>query len=180
MLPAPTQAGPRVRLTFPRLRDQQEVVRLNAASRSFHRGWTSPPTKPDQFARLIARSRRPDTAILLVRLVADDTIVGGIEISQIVRGGFQSAYLGYHVGASWRRQGYMTEALELTLAYAFRRIRLHRLEANIQPANVASIALVRGLGFVREGFSRRYLKIGGRWRDHERWAILSEDWRTRQ
>jgi ribosomal-protein-alanine N-acetyltransferase len=63
------------------------------------------------------------------------------------------------------------------IARAFRTLRLHRLEANIQPGNLASIALVRRLGFRREGLSRRYLKIGGRWRDHERWAILAEEWK---
>jgi ribosomal-protein-alanine N-acetyltransferase len=54
---------------------------------------------------------------------------------------------------------------------------LHRLEANIQPGNRASLRLVRRLGFKREGYSRRYLKIRGRWCDHERWAILAEEWR---
>ena len=71
----------------------------------------------------------------------------------------------------------MTKALGLTLHYAFRALKLHRLEANIQPTNTASLALVARLGFVCEGYSRRYLKIAGRWRDHERWAILAEDWR---
>ena len=71
----------------------------------------------------------------------------------------------------------MTEALQLALRHAFRALKLHRVEANIEPGNEASIALVRGAGFTREGFSRRYLKHGGRWRDHERWALLREDWR---
>jgi ribosomal-protein-alanine N-acetyltransferase len=64
------------------------------------------------------------------------------------------------------------------LARAFNDLRLHRLEANIQPGNAASIALVEKAGFVREGFSERYLKVGGRWRDHEHWAIRAEQWRS--
>jgi len=69
----------------------------------------------------------------------------------------------------------MREALVAVLRLAFGPLRLHRVEANIQPRNRASIDLVRSLGFRREGYSRRYLKIGGRWRDHERWALLVED-----
>ena len=108
---------------------------------------------------------------------SDDAVVGSIEISRIARGNFQSAYLGYRVAAAERRQGYMTEALQLALRHAFRALKLHRVEANIEPGNEASIALVRRAGFTLEGFSRRYLKHGGRWRDHERWALLREDWR---
>jgi ribosomal-protein-alanine N-acetyltransferase len=103
-------------------------------------------------------------------------ILGAVELSQIARGGFQSAYLGYHLGAPFAGQGYMTEALRLTMRHAFRVLKLHRMEANIQPSNRASIVLVKRLGFRREGYSRRYLKVAGRWRDHERWAILKEDW----
>jgi len=64
------------------------------------------------------------------------------------------------------------------LGAAFGELGLHRVEANIQPGNAPSIALAEGAGFKREGFSPRYLKIGGRWRDHERYAILAEDWLT--
>ena len=74
----------------------------------------------------------------------------------------------------------MTQALQLALRFAFNQLRLNRLEANIQPRNLASKSLVRRAGFVREGISRRYLKVFGRWQDHERWAILAEDWRRQQ
>jgi [ribosomal protein S5]-alanine N-acetyltransferase len=68
--------------------------------------------------------------------------------------------------------------MELLLAHAFTDLGLHRVEANIQPGNQRSIALVRRAGFVKEGFSEAYLKIGGEWRDHERWAIRVEQWRA--
>jgi ribosomal-protein-alanine N-acetyltransferase len=106
-------------------------------------------------------------------------IVGFFNLSQIARGSLQSAYLGYAVGRPFAGQGYMRAGIALVLRHAFVTLRLHRLEANIQPDNKASIALASGAGFRREGFSPRYLKIGGRWRDHERWAILAEDWHKR-
>jgi ribosomal-protein-alanine N-acetyltransferase len=134
------------------------------------------PRTAVEFDAYLARSRREDHESLLVFRREDDALVGVIDLSRIARGNFQSAYLGYRIGAPYARQGTMTEALALAVRHAFRTLRLHRLEANIQPENEASIRLVRRLGFVREGFSRRYLKIGGRWRDHERWALLRQDW----
>jgi ribosomal-protein-alanine N-acetyltransferase len=98
-------------------------------------------------------------------------------LSEIVRGVFQSAYLGYYAVVPFAGQGYMREGMRLCLRHAFSRLRLHRVEANVQPANAASLALVRGAGFRHEGYSPRYLRLGGRWRDHERWAMLAEEWR---
>jgi ribosomal-protein-alanine N-acetyltransferase len=103
--------------------------------------------------------------------------VGQINLFHIVRRGLQSACLGYLVGALHWRQGYATEASQLMLRFALKKMKLHRVEANIQPGNIPSIALVKRLGFSNEGFSPRYIKIGGKWRDHERWALLVEDWR---
>jgi ribosomal-protein-alanine N-acetyltransferase len=176
-VPAPTRHGPRIQLAFPGRADEPEVLVLNRRSRAFHQPWIAPPRTHVEFARYLTRCRRADFIGLLLRRRADDVLLGAVELSQIARGAFQSAYLGYHIGAPFARQGYLREGLALTLDYAFRQLRLHRLEANIQPENIASIALVQTLGFQREGYSRRYLKLGGRWRDHQRWAILAEDWR---
>ena len=176
--PAPTRYGPRVHLAFPRRADEREVLALNRRSRTFHHPWVTPPRTPAQFARYLARRRSADFVGLLIRRNRDDALLGAVELSQIARGAFQSAYLGYHIGAPFARQGFMREGLGLVLDYAFRQLRLHRLEANVQPENAASIALVEALGFHREGYSARYLKLGGRWRDHQRWAILAEDWRA--
>ncbi len=107
----------------------------------------------------------------------DGAIVGVINLSQIFRGVFQNAYLGYYLGGKFTGFGFMSEAVELILRLAFKELKLHRIEANVQPHNLASIAVLQRTGFTKEGFSRKYLKIGGRWRDHERWVIIAEDWK---
>jgi ribosomal-protein-alanine N-acetyltransferase len=169
-----------VYLRSPTPEDEHEFTSLMRASRSFHKPWASAPTDDSRFAAYLSDARRADFAAFLVCRRSDDAIVGFFNISQIVRRGLQSAYLGYAAGKPFAGKGYMREGLELVLRAAFVDLKLHRLEANIQPGNVASIALAQGAGFKREGFSPRYLKIGGRWRDHERWALLAEEWRQRR
>jgi ribosomal-protein-alanine N-acetyltransferase len=169
----------RVFLRSPEAGDLREFVALMRASRSFHRPWATAPTDNDRFAAYLADDLRDDFEGMLVCRQEDLAIVGFFNLSQIVRRALQSAYLGYAVGKPYAGQGYMREGLDLVLWRAFTDLRLHRIEANIQPGNLASIALARGAGFHREGFSPRYLKIAGRWRDHERWAILADDWRRR-
>jgi ribosomal-protein-alanine N-acetyltransferase len=170
--------GSRIYLALPTRTDAAEFLALTRRSRAFYRGLAAPPTTPAAFASWCRSGRTPPQIELLVRRRADDAILGSVQLSQISRGRFQSAYLGYWIGAPFARQGFMAEALELTLRYAFGPLHLHRLEANLQPDNVASRRLVQRIGFQQEGYSPRYLKIGGRWRDHERWAILAEDWRA--
>jgi ribosomal-protein-alanine N-acetyltransferase len=109
----------------------------------------------------------------------DGELAGVININEIVRGVFCSGYLGYYAFVPHDGRGYMKRGLRAVLAEAFLRHRLHRLEANIQPDNEASRQLVQRCGFRLEGFSPRYLKIAGRWRDHERWAITVEEWKAR-
>jgi ribosomal-protein-alanine N-acetyltransferase len=169
--------GARVLLRHPREEDEEAFIALTRSSRRFHAGWVAPPFSPEQFAAYLRRGRADHFEALLIARRDDHALLGAINLSEIVRGNFQSAYLGYWIGAAHVRQGYMREGLALALDHAFKFHRLHRLEANIQPSNTASIRLVDGLGFRLEGLSPKYLKIGGRWRDHERWAILSEEWR---
>jgi ribosomal-protein-alanine N-acetyltransferase len=168
----------RVFLREPTRADRDEFISLMRASRLFHRPWASAPTDDDRFSAYLADARRPDFEAMLVCRRGDLAIVGFFNLSQIARGSLQSAYLGYAVGKPYARRGYMREGIQLVLRHAFLTLKLHRVEANIQPGNRASIALAEGARFRREGFSPRYLKIGGRWRDHERWAILAEEWRA--
>jgi ribosomal-protein-alanine N-acetyltransferase len=166
----------RVRIAHPTAADQDDFLAMNLASRRFHRPWAHPPQDPAGYRELLERDRREDCEAFLVRRIEDDALTGVFVLSQIFRKGFQNAYLGYYGSADHAGRGYMAEGLALVLDEAFGPLGLHRVEANIQPGNDASLKLARTAGFRKEGFSPRYLKIGGRWRDHERFAILAEDW----
>jgi len=168
---------PRVYLRPPTRADRDEFLANNRASRRHFRGLASPMLSPEAFAAYLVRSRRSDCVCLLVCRHEDQAIAGCVNISQIVRGPFQSAYMGYQVFAPYASQGFMSAAMPLVLRHLFGPLKLHRIEANVQPGNVASIALVRRAGFRLEGCSPRYLKVAGRWRDHERWALTVEDWK---
>jgi ribosomal-protein-alanine N-acetyltransferase len=179
LAPEAAPDGARVRLRLLERGDREEFLALARESRELHRPWTYPPERADQFEELFARSRRDDFVCLVACRLDTGAIVGVFTISQIVRGAFQSAYLGYYGHGRHARQGYMREAMRQLLDHAFGALALHRIEANIQPGNEASIALARGAGFRLEGYSPRYLLIGGQWRDHERYAITVDD-RARQ
>lgn len=167
----------RVTLRRPVAGDAKEFIDLMRASRRLHRPWVSPPLDVTTFREYVQKSEGSDFLGLLVCRASDGRIVGAYNLSQIIYGPFRSACLGYYVGAPFARQGYMSEGLRLVLRLAFGPLKLHRVEANIQPENTRSIRLVERCGFQREGYSPQYLKIGNRWRDHERWAMRREMWR---
>ena len=176
--------GKRVHLRRPRRNDQKAFIAQARASRPLHRGWVQAPETPVAFAAYVARygntSTSPRHAGFLVVRNDDDALAGVVNFSEIVRGVFQSAYVGYYAFEPLAGDGYMAEGFALALEFAFRRLKLHRVEANVQPANHRSLALVERLGFEREGYSRRYVKIGGRWRDHVRFSMLTEEWKKRR
>jgi ribosomal-protein-alanine N-acetyltransferase len=154
---------------------QAEFLAAVKRSRTLHHPWVQAPQTPQAFQQYLRRVDSPMHAAYWVCTVEGE-LAGVINISEIVRGNFRSAYLGYYAFVPHHNKGHMTEGLRAVVSRAFRQLRLHRLEANIQPANEASRRLVQRLGFRCEGLSPRYLKIAGRWRDHERWAITLEEW----
>jgi ribosomal-protein-alanine N-acetyltransferase len=174
--PPRPRAGARVGIRLLDRGDRDAFLALARDSRELHRPWTYPPERPEQFDELYSRSRRDDFVCLVAVIPGTEELVGVFTISQIFRGAFQSAYLGYYANQRHAGQGLMREALEQVLDHSFGPLALHRIEANIQPGNHPSIALARGAGFRLEGFSPRYLLIGGQWRDHERYALTAEDW----
>ena len=162
-------------LEVPSKRRRAEFLAAMKRSRRLHGHWASPPRTAKALNKSLARLGSKAHVGYWV-LSESGELAGVINISEIVRGSFRSGYLGYYAFAPHNGRGYMTTGLRAVVSRAFRQLRLHRLEANIQPDNEASRRLVKRLGFKLEGFSPRYLKIAGKWRDHERWAVTAEDW----
>lgn len=168
-------SGERVFLRRITAADEAEFTRLVAESARLHHPWMQLPGTAGAFRRHLARFDPPVVNVgLAVCEVGSGALAGGVNINNIVRGRFQSAAIGYWAFAPAAGRGLMSEALRLVVGYAFGELDLHRLEANIQPANEASIRLVKRNGFRYEGLSPDYLFIDGAWRDHERWAITRE------
>lgn len=158
-----------VYLRKPQPTDLAEIKHAYQNSIQLHQPWTYPPA---DFEHYLVQEHR-----YFVCLTENHAIVGTFNISNIVCGYFHSAYLGYEAFHPYAGHGYMRQGLQLVLHEAFQTLNLHRLEANIQPDNLPSIRLVANAGFIKEGFSRQYLRVGGKeWKDHERWAILNSDW----
>lgn len=162
-------------LERPSRRRRDEFLAAVARSRKLHSHWATPPRTVEAFEAYLKRLKQSAYVGNWVRTEANE-LAGVININEIVRGAFCSGYLGYYAFVPHNGRGYMTAGLRAVISQAFRRLRLHRLEANIQPDNDDSLHLVQRLGFRREGFSPRYLKVAGRWRDHERWALTAEEW----
>jgi ribosomal-protein-alanine N-acetyltransferase len=160
--------------------DAEAYIAQMRASKRFHHPWIVAPTDRAAWDELMARHATPQVEVLFAVRREDGAVVGTFVLSQIFYGPFCNAYLGYWATEAYAGRGYMAEGMAGVLRHAFRKLKLHRIEANVQPGNTASSALLERCGFRREGFSPRYLKVAGRWRDHERWAITVEDWRGRR
>lgn len=182
------ETGPRVYLRRPTRSDRAEFVALRARNRRHLERWEPIPRGHDAFTpseldkafdRELRLRRTKSDERFLICLVTSGAIVGKISISGIFRGPLQECRLGYWLGREFCGHGLMTEAVALATRYAFATLALHRVEANMQPHNHASRAVVRKNGFCQEGFSPKYLCIRGRWRDHERWAVTRENWSDR-
>ena len=175
-LRVPKNVDSRVYLERPHKRHCDDFLAAVERTRKRYGSLVVPPSSADAYVKLLAACRRANYETFLIVHRELDALVGTVEISSIVRGLFQSAFLGYYGFEPYLGKGLMKEGIALTIDHAFQKLGLHRLEANIQPTNARSIGLVKSLGFKREGYSPRYLKIAGRWRDHERWAILADEW----
>ncbi len=170
--------GPmRVYLRRPDFSDAEECIAAAKDSVALHQPWVFPPQSIAGWTEYVRRSGSQRHVGFLVCRREDNRVAGIVNFNEIIRGAMDGAFVGYWAFRSGAGQGYMTEGLALAFDQAFGHLGLHRLEANIQPANQRSTALARRLGLVLEGFSPKYLRIDGEWKDHERWAMLAESWR---
>ncbi|MDP3562446.1 MAG: GNAT family protein [Legionellaceae bacterium] len=168
---------PNCSIREPSVEDENSFLTAMLNSQILHKPWVASPQTPQDFKNYIQRVQTSNQKSFLA-LNQTGNIAGVFNINEIVRGFFQNAYLGFFAVADFAGHGYMSAGLKLVLQNVFTDMALHRLEANIQPENSASIRLVKNNGFKKEGYSPRYLNVNGEWRDHERWAITYEDWKN--
>lgn len=166
--------GSKIKLRELRASDELAFITAVKNSQELLSPWVSPADTSKAFADYLKQTQCDNQCSFLITSVNEDALIGVINISNIIRGCFQSAYLGYYCFEGYQRQGLMLEAMNLIIDYAFFHLGLHRLEANIQPHNIASINLVKRCGFVNEGLAKNYLNINGRWQDHSHYALTLE------
>jgi [ribosomal protein S5]-alanine N-acetyltransferase len=163
------------------LGDAAALAEYYDRNREFHRVWSPVPppgffTTEHQrqrvFASLQLRDRGQEFRFGI--FTDDDTMVGSINLTAIERGVFQNGRFGYSVDGEHQRRGLITEKLREVMAFAFNELDLHRLEANVMPHNEASRRVMQKCGFMNIGYSPKYLKINGKWEDHEMYMILKE------
>lgn len=189
MRPLPTIARSSDRLELRPLRqdDESEFVRVHALSREVWAPWTPALqralTPEAHFRRELGRAVRgavAGTHLRLAAFVARGELVGFFSLNEVVRGAFESAYASWQVAEGRMGQGFGTEGVRALLDIAFDPepdgLALHRVQANIMPGNAASLRIAEKVGFRREGFAERYLRIAGRWEDHVMLALTSEEW----
>jgi len=179
--------GADVFIRAPEMRDFGEWAQLRAQSRAFLEPWE--PTWPqDDLTRPAFRyrislineeRRRGETYTFFVFRRSDNALMGGMTLGNVRYGVAQTTTLGYWMGEEFAGFGYMRQAVELALDFAFLHLHLHRVEAACLPRNARSAGLLTRLGFQPEGLARAYLQINGRWEDHLLFALLASDLRPR-
>ena len=181
------ETGERILLRYPSESDKDEFLHLRATSLAFFRPWATQIPQdvddlygPDSFEEYIKSAQDKRIQQLLICSVDDGRILGTVKLRNITRGNEQYAVISTWVAAPYAGKGYMTDGIQLAVRHAFLRLGLHRIEADIFPANLRAVALIVRVGFKREGIACKFAKIDGEWRDLDRYVLLVEDWEKNQ
>jgi ribosomal-protein-alanine N-acetyltransferase len=184
--PRPLRAdGERVWVANATEADVEAYIRATLQSSPRLREWN--PVDPYGLPSLLRAASGYHRTFLIhaVTSEGDHDLVGKVNVTNVVRGRALGATLGYDAFDPYAGRGLFAEGLRLVVDLALgpepRGMGLHRLEANVQPANVRSAAVLRGIGFRREGFSPSYLLMptlhgADEWRDHDRYALTRAEW----
>jgi ribosomal-protein-alanine N-acetyltransferase len=173
-----------MQLTLPEARDFPEWAALRKASADYLQPleptWEKDEFSADKFRRRVRTQEterlRDQGYAFFIRSDAG-ALVGGLTIGPVRRGCAQSALLGTWIGKPFAGRGYALIATHRSLIYAFRNLRLHRIEAVCLTSNEPSIRVLEHLGFTREGVAKAYWCINGRWQDHYLFGIRSDEFR---
>jgi ribosomal-protein-alanine N-acetyltransferase len=155
--------------------DEPAFVVLAVESFEFHRKWIKLPAEPNEFKRYLSKFDGENAFFFVICDAYSDSIVGFVSLSGIECEPYYRGRLGYGIFERYARMGYISAGLEQVIGFAFENLKLHRLEADIQPANIPSKRLVEKIGFTCEGVSRGFIRVNGEWMDHERWALTPDD-----
>ena len=183
-LNSPIITGKNLYLRLPNIKDYSQWVKLRAESKEFLQPW-EPRWKEDEltftgFKRIIKyyanelKLKRGYPFFVFKNF--NNSLVGGVTLSNIRRGASQSCTLGYWMGEQYAGQGLMSEVMENIVPFVFGNLKLHRLEASCLPINERSVRLLSAIGFCEEGLAKSYLKINGKWQDHILFGLNQEDW----
>jgi [ribosomal protein S5]-alanine N-acetyltransferase len=184
-------SGPRVMLRALHAGDYDAWREIRLRCRDWLEPWEplpepgspDPVTDVDAFrARCGAweRQRQFDTAYGFGLFLHDGLLLGEVSLGSVLRGPFQSSFIGYWVDEKQAGNGYVPEGVALVIRYGFDTLGLHRMEAAIVPRNDKSRRVAEKLGLRDEGTARHFLQIRGVWEDHVRYAITGEDWKRRR
>jgi RimJ/RimL family protein N-acetyltransferase len=128
---------------------------------------------------LIGQNARPQTSfIFCLDLVTTNQFIGLIALNP-GRPNYKTAEVWFKIHLNHWNKGYTTEALTKLIEFGFKELGLHRIEAGCAVENIASIKVLEKVGMTREGMKRKKLPIRGEWKDNYFYAILDEDFYTK-
>lgn len=177
----PEFAGPRIRLRALDARDVDALFALYSDAQVM-RYWSTPPWRERaQAVAHVERMRHERTEAEFYPWVAtldDDVLIGTCSLFAVNRAHARGE-IGYALRSPWWGRGLAQEMLGLALTHAFDAIGLNRVEADIDPGNIASCRLVERLGFTREGLLRERWRVDGGVQDTALYGLLAREWRER-
>ena len=154
--------------------DEVEYLKNYRLSKAILKPWVQAPKNATEFKEYVCEMSSEENKAFVVIDKKTQSMLGIVELRDIFMFDFKNSYIIYFAFVPNLKKGCMSQAVKMVTKFAFNKLKLHRLEANIQPTNLASLALARSCGFIKEGYSPKFIKKNGKWKDHERWAILNE------